>query len=140
MGTASRMRMSVYGVAEREGRLLLTRLTEDSPVFEPGAWHLPGGGIDPGEQPLEALARELHEETGLTLREARLLDVRSYRAHRNGIVWDLVAVFYAVELGEGTARVVEAAGSTDAAAWVPLPDLEDVRLSPPAADAVAGLR
>ncbi|MER5931262.1 NUDIX domain-containing protein [Streptomyces sp. NPDC002054] len=140
MGAESRMRMSVYAIAEREGRLLLTRLTEDSPVFAPGAWHLPGGGIDPGEQPLEALARELHEETGLTLLDARLLDARSYRTHRNGIDWDLVAIFYAVELGEGTARVVEAAGSTDAAAWVQLPDLADVPLSPPAADAVAGLR
>ncbi|MEV8535290.1 NUDIX domain-containing protein [Streptomyces sp. NPDC051211] len=140
MSTQSRSRISVYAIAEREGRLLLARLSEDSPVFEPGAWHLPGGGIDSGEQPLEALKRELHEETGLTLLDARLLDARSYRAHRNGIDWDLVALFYSVELGDGLAQVVEANGSTDAAAWVPLADLDGVELSPPTADAVALIR
>lgn len=42
----------------RDQVLLVKR--RDVPV-----WVLPGGGIDPGESPEEAVCRELHEETGL---------------------------------------------------------------------------
>ena len=32
----------------------------------PNLWQMPQGGIDPGEDPLPAALRELHEETGMT--------------------------------------------------------------------------
>lgn len=137
-----RTRVSAYAVAPRDGRLLLSRLADTSPVFAPGLWHLPGGGIDPGEQPVEALTRELHEETGLALTTARLLDARTYAASRLGVDWHLTALFYAVEVGGAPPAVTETDGTTDAAAWIPLAGLREPSLSPPAADAVRllGLR
>ncbi|MFD8015511.1 NUDIX hydrolase, partial [Streptomyces sp. NPDC059762] len=150
-----RARVSAYALVVREGRMLLTRLSDASPVFAPGLWHLPGGGVDPGEQPVEALVRELREETGLEAAGVRLLDARSYGVRRDGVTWHLTALFYAVEPAEGAEAaegpegpecaeeaeagvpvVAETGGSTDAVAWVPLPDLPDVPLSPPAADAL----
>ncbi len=62
--TVPRTRVSAYAVLVDDGKLLLTRLSAASPVFAPGLWHLPGGGIAPGEQPTEALVREVDEETG----------------------------------------------------------------------------
>ncbi|MFI8367167.1 NUDIX hydrolase [Streptomyces sp. NPDC085466] len=133
--------MSVYALAVCEGRMLLTRLSGASPVFAPGLWHLPGGGVDPGEQPVEALVRELREETGLEAAGAELLDARSYAVTRDGVDWHLTALFYAVDLPAGGApEVSETGGSTDAVAWVPLPDLPDVPLSPAAQDGVRLLR
>ncbi|MFE7339037.1 NUDIX hydrolase [Streptomyces griseus] len=140
MDSRARTRISVYAIAEDGGRLLLARLSDASPVFAPGLWHLPGGGIDPGEQPVEALARELLEETGLEPTEAHLLDARTYTARRNGVRWSLTALFYAVSLTGGEPKVTEIDGSTEAAVWVPLEDLEDgTALSPAAADGLGML-
>ncbi|MFJ7056323.1 NUDIX hydrolase [Streptomyces griseobrunneus] len=132
-----RTRVSAYAIAVEDERLLLTRLSDASPVFTPGLWHMPGGGIDPGEQPVEALSRELREETGRELADARLLDARTYAVRRNGVSWSLTALFYAVALKGGASEVTEVDGSTDAVMWIPLADLrDDTMLSPAVADAL----
>lgn len=138
METTPRTRVSAYAVAvdDRE-RILLARLSRESAVFAPGLLHLPGGGIDPGEQPVEALARELREETGLELRAARLLDARSYTSTRLGVSWHLVTLFYAVDLLPGEPRVTEVDGSTASVAWLPIGGLAEGELSPPTVDALA---
>ncbi|MEU5169899.1 NUDIX hydrolase [Streptomyces mutomycini] len=131
-----RPRVSAYAIAATEDSLLLTQLSDASPVFTPGLWHLPGGGIDPGEQPMEALERELYEETGLELHDAHLVDARSYAAHRLGVSWNLVGLFYLVDLKPGPLMVTKADDSTCAVTWMPLSGLEHSKLSPAAIDSL----
>jgi ADP-ribose pyrophosphatase YjhB (NUDIX family) len=59
-------------VEDDEGRLLLARR-----AFEPfkGRWDLPGGFLEEGEHPLDALRRELLEETGLEVEPVAFVGV-----------------------------------------------------------------
>lgn len=60
-------------VVDGEGRVLLFKH-----VFRRGSgWGIPGGFLEKGEQPEDAIRRELREEAALELEEARLLSVRT---------------------------------------------------------------
>jgi 8-oxo-dGTP pyrophosphatase MutT (NUDIX family) len=49
-----------------QGRLLLIHASDPADRSKPPWWELPGGGIDPGERPEDAILRELREEAGIT--------------------------------------------------------------------------
>ena len=61
-------RPGVYAILPRGGMVLVTHQAEPVPEVQ-----LPGGGIDPGEQPLPALHREVFEETGWHIAAPRRL-------------------------------------------------------------------
>jgi len=54
-------------LTDADGRVLLLHITEPQHPDVDDCWELPGGGIDPGENVLQAAQRELVEETGLTI-------------------------------------------------------------------------
>lgn len=60
-------RGAVAIIANRRGELLL-HLRDDLPgvIAWPDHWSVLGGGCDPGEDPADAIVRELDEEAGLT--------------------------------------------------------------------------
>lgn len=64
------------GILQRQGRLLVARRRRGSHLE--GAWEFPGGKVEAGETPEDALRREVHEETGLAVADAFLLHVEPY--------------------------------------------------------------
>lgn len=53
-----------------DGKYLLQRRDPRPDIWYPDFWGLFGGGVEPGEDPIAALARELDEELELTLKAA----------------------------------------------------------------------
>ncbi|CAN5273087.1 MAG: NUDIX hydrolase [Nocardioides sp.] len=124
-------RVAAYALIRRDDSVLLTRIS--SKGFHAGSWTLPGGGIDFGESPQDALVREVEEETGLrcTVGEVIAVDDVSIRGSSPAGRWEEfhgVHLIFAAEVADQVAvgvepRVVEVDGTTDAVAWVRLDDV-----------------
>ena len=55
---------------DRDGRVLIAQRPEGKGMA--GLWEFPGGKVEAGERPEQSLIRELHEELGITVKEACL--------------------------------------------------------------------
>jgi 8-oxo-dGTP diphosphatase len=119
-----RQRLAAYAIVLSNRGVLATEFSERTAV--PHSWGLPGGGIDRGENPSQAVIREAVEETGQHIEIAHLLDIQTdHRIGRSpgGIVEDFhaVRIIYAATCPNPTDPVVNDVGGTTASArWVPL--------------------
>lgn len=104
--------------------MLLTRISAQG--YPPGRWTLPGGGVDHGESPHDAVRRELYEETGLSVRSAVLRDVHDVHTvdlARDDIYEDYhgVHLLFIVEVDvDEPLEIKDVGGTTDRAEWVPV--------------------
>ena len=117
-------------VVIRDGRVLLTRRLEGQHLA--GMWEFPGGKLEDGESPEEALARECREECGIDLEVAEILDVTHHRYPEK----DVLLLFYRCELRAGEVRHLQVADH----AWVAPDDLDDYPLPPADERVVARIR
>jgi 8-oxo-dGTP diphosphatase len=89
---APALRLVAAALIVKAGEVLICQRRPDQPMAL--QWEFPGGKIEPGESPEQALARELDEELGITARiGARVTHVR--HNYRHGGAVDLQ--FFAVE-------------------------------------------
>ena len=120
-GLPKRQRVAAYAVIIRDGRILLSRLSPS--ITSEELWTLPGGGLDHGEDPRDAVIREIYEETGLHAVVGET--ARVYSAHLPGVWRDgrrvdahALRIVYDgwVPIDAPEPRVVEVDGSTAEAA------------------------
>lgn len=123
-------RVAAYAVVVRDGHLLLSRLAER--VTSRELWTLPGGGVEHGEDPHDAVVREVQEETGLDVTvadRAHIYDLHQPEAWRRGRRVDAHAIRIVYEgwvaPDAPDPHTQEVDGSTAEAAWKPLVDVLD---------------
>jgi 8-oxo-dGTP diphosphatase len=123
------MRVAAYAViTDEEDRILLAHWKEG----RHSAWTLPGGGLEPGEDPEHAVRREVHEETGYRAAVGQLLGIHSRvipatrRIAESDEALHTLRIVYRARIIGGTLRDEED-GSTDEAAWFRLDQLSGIR-------------
>lgn len=125
-------RVAAYALVLADGpvpSVLLTRISAQG--FHTGLWALPGGGVEHGESPVDAVVREVREETGLDAEVGELLAVGDVAVHGTAPSgrdeeFHSIGIVYAARVPDGAQAVLaEQDGTTDAVAWVPVADVED---------------
>ncbi len=95
-------------------------------------WHLPGGSIDPGERPADAVVREAWEETGLKVRAVRLIGVFGgpdfLVVYPNGDRTLYTTTAFECVPEEGEARAVD--GEIEGFRWTARDELEPLGVPP----------
>jgi 8-oxo-dGTP pyrophosphatase MutT (NUDIX family) len=107
-------------VLDADGRVLLGRRSDT------GNWGLPGGIIDPGEEPADAAVREIYEETGVIAVPELLVavNVSGVVTYPNGDVVQYLEVLFRCRATGGTARVNDS--ESVEVSWHGLDDLPDL--------------
>jgi 8-oxo-dGTP diphosphatase len=71
--------LAVKGIIRRDDGKILVLKRSNKDDHKPGVWETVGGGMDREETPQEALAREIREETGLTVKVGRPFNVFTFK-------------------------------------------------------------
>lgn len=97
-----------------------------------GLWEFPGGKVDPGELPEDALIRELKEELGITIKKRTDLKPITFASHTYANnQFHLLMPLYLCSSWEGGDPVPQEGQNT---VWVDAEDLEGYKDKMPAAD------
>ncbi len=92
-------RIAVRAIVRKDEKTLLLKRANGRPSIL-GKYELPGGKINYGEQPEDALSRYLADDAGLTMHTAQLFDVFTYIDHDDRDT-QYILILYVASLSDG---------------------------------------
>jgi len=121
--------VGVGGVVTRDGRALIIRRGHEP---RKGEWSLPGGLVELGERLIDAVRREIEEETGLDVEVGPMVETfdRVHRDPEGRVRFHFVIVDYLCVARSGTAV---AGSDAEAVAWATSEELDAYGVNPHAA-------
>ena len=123
--------VAACALVDADGRVLITRRPEGKAMA--GLWEFPGGKVEAGETPEEALIRELKEELDIDTRSACLAPL-TFASHAYDD-FHLLMPLYVCRKWQGTVRPLEG----QAVKWVAARTLRDYPMPPADAPLIAPL-
>lgn len=124
--------VSALALVDFDGRVLLAKRPEDKKFG--GLWEFPGGKIEAGETPEQALRREIKEELGIEI-ETSCISPLSFVSHSND-AFHLLMLLYICRKWEGQPRPI----ASQSLAWVRPLDMKAWPMPPADQPLVATLR
>lgn len=124
--------VAAAALVDVDGRVLLARRPEGKAMA--GLWEFPGGKVQAGELPEQALIRELHEELGIDTRRSCLAPI-AFASHSYAD-FHLLMPLFACRVWQGAVTPREG----QELAWVRPPRLADYAMPPADVPLVALLR
>lgn len=124
----ARPRLAVRAAILQDGRLLMVNAY---PGQQSDLWALPGGGVEPGQSLPQNLAREVAEETGLSITVGAPFLINEFHDPESG--WHQVEIiFRAVVDGDDAIRLDDPEGVVNRFRWVSQTELAGFRHKPDA--------
>lgn len=96
-------RIAVRAIIRKGEKILLLRRASGRPTIL-GKFELPGGKLEYGEQPEDALTRSLQTEAAITVQTAQVFDVLTYVDHDDRDI-QYVFILYLVSVHSDSARI-----------------------------------
>jgi 8-oxo-dGTP diphosphatase len=118
--TARKQLLVVAAVIEQEGRVLVAQRRADQ--AHALAWEFPGGKVEAGESPSQALVREIQEELACRIEVGAVVDVVFFAYD----TFDLIMPVYRATIRAG----VPVARQVAAVAWVERAELASLGFTP----------
>ncbi len=116
-------KVDVRGLVFRDGKLLLVREKED------GLWTPPGGWVDVGDSPSEAVEKEIVQESGFTAKAIKLIGVYNRDQHGHSpLPFAVFKLHILCQLTGGAAAVSDETTEVDFFARDAMPPLSVARV------------